>query len=59
MQYTSYDELPLFLSIEQTMDVLSIGKNTAYELVRCGKIKSIRIGRQIRIPKENFRDSFG
>ncbi len=34
------------------MPVLGIGRNTAYELVRSGQIRSVRIGRQIRVPKE-------
>ena len=34
------------------MPILGIGRNTAYELVRSGKIRSIRIGRQLRIPKD-------
>ena len=33
------------------MPILGIGRNTAYELVRSGQIKSLRIGRKIRIPK--------
>ena len=53
--HTSFDELPLTLRVEELMPILSIGRNTAYELVRSGKIKSIRIGKQIRIPKENIR----
>ena len=34
------------------MPVLDIGRNTAYELVRSGQIRSIRIGRQLRIPRD-------
>lgn len=34
------------------MPVLDIGRNTAYELVRSGQIRSIRVGRQIQIPKK-------
>lgn len=49
---TSYDELPLTLRVEELMPVLDIGRNTAYELVRSGKIRSVQIGRQLRIPKE-------
>lgn len=49
--YRSYDELPLTLRVEDLMPILDIGRNTAYELIRCGKIRSIRIGRQLRIPK--------
>ena len=50
--YRSFDELPLTLRAEDLMPILGIGRNTAYELVRCGKIRSIRIGRQLRIPKD-------
>ncbi len=52
MNNISYDSLPIVLTIEDLMKVLSIGKNSAYELVRSGRIKSIRIGRQIRITKD-------
>lgn len=49
--YRSFDDLPLTLR-EDLMPILGIGRNTAYELVRSGKIRSIRIGRQLRIPKD-------
>lgn len=51
-KYRSFDELPLTLRVEDLMPILGIGRNTAYELVRSGKIRSIRIGRQLRIPKD-------
>lgn len=52
---TSFNDLPLTLRVEDLMPILNIGRNTAYELVRSGQIKSVRIGKQIRIPKENIR----
>lgn len=52
---TSFDDLPLTLRVEELMPILGIGRNTAYELVRSGQIKSIHIGKQIRIPKESLR----
>lgn len=55
-KYRSYDELPLTLRVEDLMPILDIGRNTAYELVRCGKIRSIRIGKQLRIPKHALID---
>ena len=55
-KYRSYDELPLTLRVENLMPILDIGRNTAYELVRCGKIRSIRIGKQLRIPKQALID---
>ena len=51
-RFRSLDELPLVLRVEDLMPVLDIGRNTAYELIRCGQIRSIKVGRQIRVPKE-------
>ena len=50
--YVSYDAIPLIMTVEDLMPILLIGRNTAYELVRSGKIKSIRVGRQIRISRD-------
>ena len=50
-KYTSFDDLPLTLRVEDLMPILGIGRNTAYELVRFGQIRSIRIGHKICIPK--------
>ena len=51
-KYRSFDELPLTLKVENLMPILGVGRNTAYELVRSGKIRSIRIGKQLCIPKD-------
>ena len=51
-KYRSFDELPLTLRVEDFLPILGIGRNTAYELVRSRKIRSIRIGKQLRIPKD-------
>lgn len=53
---TSFDDLPLTLRVEELSPVLGIGRNTAYDLVRSGQIRSIRIGRQLRIPKDAVLD---
>ena len=53
--YRSFDDLPLTLRVEELMPILGIGRNTAYELVRSGKILGIRVGKQIRIPKEEVQ----
>lgn len=39
------------LQIKDIMDILNIGRNSAYKLIGNGSIKSLRIGRNIRIPK--------
>ena len=51
-KYRSLDDLPLTLRVEDLMPILDVGRNTAYELVRSGQIRSIRIGRQLRIPRD-------
>ena len=55
-KYRSYDELPLTLRVEDLMPILDIGRNTAYELVRSKQIYSVKIGRQLRIPKQALID---
>lgn len=49
---TSYDDLPLVLHVKDLVRVLSVSQNTAYALVRSGQIRSIRMGRSYRIPKD-------
>ena len=48
---TSPDNLPLALTVEQLATVLGIGRGSAYRLVQTQEIRTIRIGRQIRVPK--------
>ena len=43
-KYCSFDELPLTLRVEDLMPILGIGRNTAYELIRSGQIRSVRSG---------------
>ena len=51
-KYHDLHELPMTLRVEDLMPLLGIGRNTAYELIRSGQIRSVRIGRQIRIPRD-------
>ena len=51
-KYRDLSDLPSILRVEDLMPILGIGRNTAYELIRSGQIRSIRIGRQIRIPRD-------
>lgn len=48
---TSADDLPLMLTVSDVSKILGISMNTAYDLVRSGAIKSVRVGRQIRVSK--------
>ena len=51
-KYRNLHDLPMTLRVEELMPILGIGRNTAYERIRSGQIRSIRIGRQIRIPRD-------
>ena len=50
------NDFPLVLKVEELMSLLSIGRNTAYELVRSGQISSIRIGRIYRFPRASLEE---
>ncbi len=51
----SFDDIPLVLTVEELMPILQVGRNTAFDLVHSGQIRSIRAGRQIRILKHDLR----
>jgi len=40
------------VTVSELAEMLKIGRNTAYELIRCGAVHSIKVGRQIRISKQ-------
>jgi len=40
------------LSVKELCKVLGIGKNTAYRLLQSGALKSVRIGKVYKIPKD-------
>lgn len=50
------ENIPRVLSVSQMAQKLGICRNTAYKLVKSGKIRSIRIGRAIRIPESALLD---
>ncbi|MBQ9458372.1 MAG: helix-turn-helix domain-containing protein [Oscillospiraceae bacterium] len=57
--YYSIDDIPLVLTVEDLMPILKIGRNAAYELARSNQIRSIKVGRKIRIPKEAVLEYLG
>jgi excisionase family DNA binding protein len=40
------------LKVREVAAILRCGKNQAYELIRDGRIRSVRIGRAIRVTRE-------
>lgn len=56
MNGTYMERIPLVLTVNQLADILGIGRNTAYGIVRSGQIPSVRVGRQIRISRGALMD---
>ena len=52
--YTSYDELPLMLSVAEVAAVLGISRAGAYELARSNSFPALKIGSRIVVPKDKF-----
>lgn len=48
---TRFEDLPDFLSPEETRAYLGLGRSTVYELLRQGVFPHVRFGRVIRIPR--------
>ena len=53
-RYCSQNDLPLTLRVPEVASILGVGRNTAYNLVKSGELKALRIGRQIRVPKNEL-----
>ena len=53
-KYTSYDDLPLTLTVPEVGEVLGISRASAYELVRSKGFPSMKIGTRILVPKDKF-----
>ena len=51
-QCTNEKDLRLTYKVEDLMPILGIGRNSAYEMVRSGQIRSFRVGRSYRVPKD-------
>ena len=46
-----FQKYPDVVTVEQLCQMLDIGRNSAYDLIKSGKIRHIRIGKKIKIPK--------
>lgn len=46
------EQYPDVLTVRQVMEILRLGRDNTYALIRCGKIPSVRVGRQFRISKK-------
>ncbi len=48
---TSLQDCPLVMTPVEAARILGIGRNSIYALLRCGALRSIRVGKLIKIPK--------
>ena len=49
------ERLPVVLTAAEAMDILGVGKNTMYRLLKTGELPAVRIGRAWRINLENLQ----
>ena len=52
--YTSYDQLPIMLSVTDVAKFLGISRTNAYELIHTGGFPKIQHGKRIVIPKDKL-----
>ena len=50
------NKYPDVLNVKQLCEVLGIGKNTAYKLLKNREIKALRIGTVYKIPKKYVKE---
>ena len=50
------DNLPLALTVKEVAKLLGISRNTAYRLIKSKKLRSVRVGRQIRVPRSALEE---
>ena len=44
------------ITVKEMMDILAIGKNTAYKLLHDGAVKSFRIGKTYKVLRKSLQD---
>jgi len=44
-------ETPLTYSVDQVAAIFGVGRSTVYDLVRSSKLRGIRVGRRVLIPR--------
>ncbi len=46
------EEYDALLNIQELQQILNVGRNSAYELLKSGEIPAFRIGKNWKIPKD-------
>lgn len=53
------EALPLVLTVLEAAEQLRIGTGCCYELARCGRLRSIKIGKRILVPRNAVLEFLG
>lgn len=51
-KYTDWDRVPLFLTVIEAAELLSVHRNTVMNQIRSGRLQAHKIGREWRIGKD-------
>jgi len=51
-----FSNYPDVMTVEQVQSALQIGRNSTYSIISSGELKSMKIGRSIRVPKPYLLD---
>lgn len=52
--YNALVDYPDVLNIQQIQEILNIGRNSIYNLLKANKIKSIKVGKKYVVPKQSI-----
>jgi excisionase family DNA binding protein len=53
---TRFRDLPEWMSVEEVMAYLDIGRTTAYDAARSGGWRVLKVGRMIRVHRSTFAE---
>lgn len=54
-----FNNLPLVLGVPEAAKILRIGIGRCYELTRCGRLRNIKVGKRILIPRAAIFEFLG
>lgn len=54
-QYTTWDDVPLSLSVDQAAAVLGVHPNTIRNVIKAGELAARKVGREWRIAKADLQ----
>jgi excisionase family DNA binding protein len=48
---TTIDDVPAVMTVMEAARVLRVGRGSMYRLIAAGEVRSVRVGRSIRVPR--------